>query len=225
MADMRLTPATRVLGAGSATSPVPIKGLKDGSIFTADWLLRMALEGRMYTVHAGTGTAPVTGAGVYVNTTPDLDMSVPAGSVVIPIKLVVNYETVGTSGIQECTAAVGVGGVITPTATEAVTITNHRLDLGNDSGVTAVSTGTGATYMTSNVYEFFRNSPPMGITKTSESATVTSIDPYRFVWSALESGDWPIMYNSGSITRLNVFMGGQAPTGFITLTFVKPELL
>jgi hypothetical protein len=225
MADMRLTPSVRVLGAGSATQPVPIKGMKDGTIFNADWLARMALEGRMYTIHAGTGTAPITGAGVYVNTTPDLDMSVPANQVVIPTKLVVNYETVGTSGIQECVAAIGVGGVLAPTSQDAVSIVNHRLDLSNASGVTAVATATGATYMTSNVLEFFRNSPPMGITKTSQSATVTSIDPYRFQWSALETGDWPIMYNTSSITRLNVFMGGQAPTGFITLTFVVPELL
>lgn len=224
MADQRLRPSSKLPGASSQTDFVPFKGMLDGTAFTAGWLARMALEGRMYTVHAGTGTAPITGAGVYVNTTPDLDMSVPSGVCVVLTKLVINYETVGTSGLQEIVAAIGKGGVITPTSFDAVTITNHRLDLPNDSGVTAGSTGTGATYMTSNVLEFYRNSPPMGITKTSQSATVTSIDPYRFEWSALQTGDWPIMYATDGITRCNVFMGGQAPTGFITLTFVKPPL-
>ena len=225
MADTRIKPSSRLIGGSAQTSFIPLKGMLDGSLFTADWLARMALEGRMYTLHAGTGTAPITGAGVYVNTTPDVDMSVPAGVCIIPVSLVINYETVGTSGIQEVVAAIGKGGVITPTSFDAVTITNHRLDLPNDSGVTAGSTGTGATYMTSNVLEFFRNSPPMGITKTSQSATVTSIDPYRMSWSALETSNWPIMYATDGITRLNVFMGGQAPTGFVTLTFVRPPLI
>ena len=224
MADVRLKTSAKLIGTNGQSTPIPFKGALDGSMFTADWLLRQALEGRMYTLHAGTGTAPITGAGVYVNTTPDVDMSVPVNTCIVITKVVVNYETVGTSGIQECVAVIGKGGVITPTSFDAVTIVNHRLDLTNDSGVTAGSTGTGATYMTSNVLEFFRNSPPMGITKTSQSATVSSIDPYRFEWSALATGDWPIMYATDGITRLNVFMGGQAPTGFITVTFVKPAL-
>ncbi len=196
----------------------------DGTIFNADWLARMAMEGRMFTVHAGTGTAPITSAGAYVNTTPDLDMSVPAGVCCIPIALQVQFETFGTILLTEVVASIGVGGVLTPTAAEATVITNHRLDLGNTSGVTAVSTGTGATYMTSNVLEFFRDGHQADVTASAIATGDQASNLAKFKWSALETGNWPIMYNTSNITRLNVFMASQAGTGFITLTFVIPPI-
>lgn len=213
-----------LIGAANQSSTIPMKGMLDGTAFTADWLARQALEGRMYTIHAGTGTAPVTFAGAYVNTTPDLDMSVPANNVIIPVALTVQFETFGTILLTEVIAAIGVGGVITPTAAEVVTITNHRLDLGNDSGVTAVSTGTGATYMSSNVLEFFRDGHQGDVTVSAVATGDQASNLAKFKWSALETGNWPIMYSTSNITRLNVFASSQAGTGFITLTFVRPQM-
>ena len=224
MTDIRVKPSNKLIGGSGVTDFVPAKGMLDGTIFDAHWLQKMAFEGRMYTVHSGTGTAPNTFAGAYVNTTPDLDMSVPANQCVVPISMTVNFETYGTSLLSEVVMAVGKGGVIAPTSATAATPVNHRLDLGNNSGVTVVTDGTGATYMTSNVIEVYRNSSPMSITKTSASATVSSIDPYRFEWSAIQSGIWPIMYATDGITRLNIFACSNAGTGFITLTFVVPPL-
>lgn len=224
MADIRIKPTTRSPGSSNITNYVPLKGYMDGTIFTQEWLARMALEGRMYTYHSGTGTAPNTFAGAYVNTTPDLDLSVPAGVMCIPIACDVIFETSGTSLLCEVVGAVGVGGVIAPTSATAAVARNSRLDMGDNSGLTCVTDGTGATYMSSNVLEFFRDGTQMSISKSSASATVSSIDPSHFKWSAMQSGLWPIMYNTSSITRLNVFACSQAGTGFITLTVVVPPL-
>ena len=225
--DNRIKPSNRLPGGSSAPSYLAQRGLLDGTAFNADWLARMALEGRMYTANAGTGTAPFTGGGAYVNTAPDLDMSVPSGMLIIPVVIEVVFETWGTALLAEVVAAYGKGGVIAPTSATAVTPVNHRLDLGNDSGVTVVSDGTGATYMTpaASIIEFWRPTSKFAITKTAGSATVSADDPSRFVWSALSSGVWPIMYATDGITRLNVFASSQAPTLFIRVCFVKPSLV
>jgi hypothetical protein len=223
MADNRVKASSRLIGAG--TTYIPQRGLIDGTAFTADWLARMAFEGRMFTVHAGTGTAPITSAGAYVNTTPDLDMSVPSGVMCIPIALTVQFETFGTILLTEVIAAIGKGGVITPTATEATVITNHRLDYtGAPSGITAVSTGTGATYMTANVLEFFRDGHQGDVTVSALATGNQASNLAKFRWSALEQGNWPIMYATDGITRCNVHMSSQAGTGFIALTCVVPPL-
>jgi hypothetical protein len=140
---------------------------------------------------------------------------------IVPVRATVQVEAWGTILLSEIVGIVGVGGVITPTAAEATTITNHRLDLPNDSGVTAVSTGTGATFMTSNLLEFWRDGHQGDVTVSAMATGNQASNLTKFKWSALEDGNWPIMYSSSAITRLNIFMSGQATTGFITLTFVK----
>lgn len=223
MADGRIKPSSRLIGGSSQTGFVDQRGMLDGTAFTADWLARMAAEGRMYTINAGTGTAPITSAGAYVNTTPDVDISNPPGQLCIPVAINIGIEAYGTTLLFESVCAVGVGGVITPTAAEALTPVNHRLDLGNTSGLSAVSTGTGATYMTSNVVEFARHQ----IDKVVTIATAdddSGVHQSNYNWTAMESGQWFLMYHTTSVTRLNVFMSGQATTGFVSVTVVIPPL-
>ena len=224
MADTRVKTIGTSPGAGS---PIwtPQKAMLDGTAFTADWLARMALEGRMYTVNAGTGTAPITFAALYTATAPDLDMSVPSGVAIVPVEIHINVEAFGTTLLFEAIAAYGKGGVIAPTSATAQTPVNHRLDKGNDSGVTIVSDGTGATYMTpaTSVIEFARWNQDKVVT----IATAVDTSPRQIGsldWSALNTGVWPIMYATDGITRLNIFVSGQAATGFITMTFVKLPL-
>ena len=215
--------SARLIGANNQSSNVFPKSLLDGTVFGADWLQKMAMEGRMFTIPAGTGTAPITSAGAYVNTTPDVDISNPAGQICIPVAINIGVEAYGTTLLFESVCAVGVGGVITPTAAETLTPVNHRLDLSNTSGLTAVSTGTGATYMTSNVIEFGRHQIDKIVTiATADDDSTNHADSYD--WSALDTGQWFIMYHPTSITRLNVFMSGQATTGFINVTVVIPPM-
>lgn len=224
MADLRVKPSSRLIGASDATGYLPMKGMLDGTAFTADWLARMALEGRMYTINHGTGTAPVTSAGAYVNTTPDLDISNPAGQICIPVAVNIGVEAYGTTALFESVCAVGVGGVITPTSAETATVVNHRLDLPNNSGLTAVGTGTGATYMTSNVVEFARHQIDKAVTiGTADDDSTNHADQYN--WSALATGQWYVMYHPSSITRMNVFMSCQGTTGFISVTVVIPPMV
>src|SRR3990167_87374 len=223
MADLRLTPSTKVLGAGSATSPVPVKGLKDGTLFTADWLARQALEGRVVIINAGTGTAPITSAGAYVNTTPDVDIRVPAGVLAIPFNIQIGIEAYGTTALFESVAAIGSGGTYTPTSLDTFTAQNARTDIADQTfGITAGGSGTGAVYMDDAV-EFMRHQHNKMVT-IGTADDDSSIGPSQYNWSATQTGIWPIMYNTSPFTRLNVFMSCQATTGFVIIAMVFPEL-
>ena len=194
--DSRLKPSSKLIGGSSQTGYIPMKGMLDGTAFTADWL------------KPG-----------------DLDMSVPAGVLVVPVEIHINVEAYGSTLLFEAIAAYGKGGVIAPTSATAQTPVNHRLDIGNDSGVTIVSDGTGATYMTpaASVIEFARWNQDKVVT----IATAVDTSPRQIgslSWSALNTGVWPLMYATDGITRLNIHVSGQAATGFITMTFVKPPL-
>lgn len=210
---------------GSTNKLVVARTLPDGTQFGAPWLQKAAMDGNVYTAQSGSASSPNTFAAAYTATAPDLDMSVAPGTMVIPFALTVYFEAYGTSAQAETIAAIGVGGVIAPTSATAVTPTNARLDRAAGApGVTIVSDGTGATYMTSNVTEFWRDGAQFAITKTSASATAASQDTIKYKWSAMETGFWPVMYHPTSITRLNVFCSSQAGTGFIILQFAVVPL-
>ena len=222
MSDLRVrTGATSVDRATEDRAWIAARGLRDGSISFADFLAVCALEGRCFMANAGTGTAPFTGGGAYVNTAPDVDFSVPVNTVVIPYDITVKFEAYGTDLLAEVVAAVGTGGVIAPTSATSVTPRNLRLDAPYTSACTIVSDGTGATYMTGNVYEFMRDGHRFAITKTGSSATAAAMDQELYRWSAVQTGVYPVLYSQAAISRLNVFASSQAPTLFINIAYVE----
>ena len=222
MADLRIkTGATSVDRATEDRAWLAARGLRDGSISFVDFLAVCALEGRCFMANAGTASTPFSGGGAYTATAPDVDFSVPAGTLVIPYDITVKYETYGTDLLSEIIGVVGVGGVIVPTSATAVTPRNLRLDAPYTSGCTIVSDGTGGTYMTSNVVEFMRDGHRFAITKSASSATAAAMDQEVYRWSAVQTGVYPIMYNTASICRLNIFACSQAPTLFINIAYVE----
>jgi len=193
---------------------------RDGAAVTQDWLLSAAVEGRVFVANAGTVTTPITwAAGTIVTTTPDFDLSVPAGTLVIPVEIRVYMEAFGSSAQFETMAAAGTGGA--QAGLTSITPKNLRADAPNASVCTAGSDGTGATYMTGNVSEFWRDGQQFAMTKTAASATVAASDPNLFIWRYSDSGVAPVLYSSSAASRLNVFAAGQAGTGFITVTWVE----
>src|SRR3990167_5712869 len=186
------------------------RATRDGSLFSADWLLGLAMEGRIFNATGGSATTPITfGAGAIDTTEPDLYVIVPDGTAIIPLEIRVYMEAFGTSAQFECMAACGTGGSTSaPTGGTLVTSTNRRTDAPNTSNCTIYSNvdASGATYMTTNVSEFWRDGQQFAITKTAGSATAAALDPFLFVWKYSDSMAPPVLMGA---SQLAIFAASQ----------------
>ncbi len=201
---------------------IALRALRDGSMSFADFRLVCAMEGRVFAANVGTATTPITfGGGATITTTaPDFDLSCPPGTLVIPLGVRIYCEAFGSSAQMECMVSSGTLGAVA--AATAVTPTNLRADAPYTSGCTVRRTSSGATYQTTNVTEHMHDGAQFTITKTAGSATASAGDQYLFKWMPLmEEGVPPILYSTAGISRFNVFVAGQAPTGFITVKWIE----
>lgn len=194
---------------------------RQGALVIQDEIAQAAKDGRIFCINAGTVTTPLTfGGGATIDVTkPQLWVSVPAGTSIIPLSLVVYAEAFGTSAQFECNAQVGTGGSRT-SGGALIAPTNMRSDAPYTSTVTAYNGVSSPVFVgsTTNVSEFWRNGQQFAITKSAGSATASASDPNRFVWH-WKLADWaPVLVDA---SQLAVHVAGQAVTGFITLVYVE----
>lgn len=189
-----------------------------GEIVTSEFITQAALDGRLFCASAGTLTTPITWTATATidGTKPLFFLSVPAGTTVIPVSIQLYMEAYGTNAQFECMAAVGTGGV--SAGATPVTITNLRTDSPNTSTCTAGSDLTGATYMTTNISEFWRDGQQFAITKTTASATASASDPCKYIWKITDGLSMPVIVGAG---QLAVCQGSQAGTGFCIVTWAE----
>lgn len=219
MSDFRVLSGTSAVTRVTADGDnLALRGTRTGIPYVTGWEQAMAMEGRMFQAEGGTITAPITfGAGVILETEADYMMTVPNGTVAIITSVEIAMETYGTTAIFEFMAAVGVGGVI-GTST-AATPTNLRSDAPIASKCTVGVAGdtASATYMTSNVSEFFRGCLSLAVTiGTADDDSVIQKEVYT--WSASKTGVYPVVVGAGG---MSVYAAAQAGTGFITVTWVE----
>lgn len=195
---------------------VYIKALRDGTMGVADWIATLSLEGRVFTVNAGTATTPVTfGAGGLSTTEFDLHVAVPSTKCIIPLELRVVMEAMGTAAINEILMIAGGGS--TCGAATSLTPYSSNPNSGLTSGCTVggYATTTSGVAISTNLREIYRDGSPLAIT----IATVGQIRvPHVFVWSALQSGVLDVI---GPSQQLAVFAAANAGTGFITLKYAE----
>lgn len=195
---------------------------KLGAGITEDKVQALINAGYGVIINGGIQSTPITGAGVYVSTTPDMDILVPTDKAFIPLVIDVVYEAVGLTGIQEVFALAGLGGTFATAGTLLVAndsgqgIRNMDMSRTDQSGLTVRSPASSAVLPTQRFGEIWRASKQQGITKTAESATVSSFDLAKFTYSAKLEGVYHVLKAGLNLqARLNIWMGGQAPTGFI----------
>lgn len=190
---------------------------RDGAAFTADWLMGMCMEGRVFCAQAGLLTTPITWTATATNdqTKPAMFLDVPAGTTVIPLEISLYMEAYGTNALFECAAVTGTGAV--DAGSTAGTITNMRTDAPYTSNCTFTSDGTGGTAPTANISSFWKD----GLQKAVTLATAdddSSNAPNKFTWRWNDAMYVPVVVGAG---QLLVTQGSQAGTGFGTIIFVE----
>ena len=120
----------------------------DGAQFTTDWYMNHLLQGNVKMCNIGSASDPITSAGAWVNTTPDIHMQIPTGRVVFPVALELNIDLTIDDTDLELVVAFS-DSLDTSDSATAVTVYNMRNDLlartGIDVGYTSTITAMDAT--------------------------------------------------------------------------------
>ena len=197
----------------------PARSNRRGELITRDALQQFVADGRVFTVNVGTGTAPATLVGAYVATTPDVYVYVPLGTTIIPLKIRVIYEAVGTESTMEIVATASVTGDSSAGGT-GLTIYPYRLDNPRSSVCTATVGGTVTSPNSGTFYDFWRYMRPL-----TDTVATTENDRHALVfeWSALTDVA-PMVVGTTAGTGgscVAIWAASQAPTGFIEFTWVE----
>ncbi len=196
-----------------------LRGTRDGSMISADWLTAMALEGRCFGANTGVDTSPDTFTAAYTAAKPDLLITVPAGTTIIPVFIQINMEDTGTAAIMDWMAVASSVYDAAYTGTD-VTIYNMRMDAPRASLCTvgAVISAGGTTPLTGNFIEFWRGTAGFAADAFNGNTTPTSELITRTAWNVKDSLVPPVIVGESS---LNVYASCQAGLGFITVIWVE----
>lgn len=189
------------------------------------WVNAWIWAGYGFNFQAGLATTPITFAGAYDADAPDFFAHIPLGIAVIPTKIEVTFEAVGTESTMEIMA------LASPEADPSATITGGALATGNNKRVgcatphgLTVSGGVDAAGITdpnvSGAFTFWRKQRPLTDTVAT---TENDRNELNWVWNYLNDGPPPLIIGSaagigGSAAAgasLSVYASSQAGTGFI----------
>ena len=149
-------------GVPYTDKPAPPRATLDGAQFTTDWYMNHLLQGNVKMCNIGSASDPVTSAGAWVNTTPDIHMQIPSGTVVIPVSLELNIDLTIDDTDLELVVAFSNSLDTTDSAT-GVTVYNMKNDLPARSNVAVGYTAT-ITAMSGRYQELWRAHGVFGAT-------------------------------------------------------------
>jgi len=222
MSDARVVRGVSTVSRGTSDGDLmALRGTRDGAVFSADWYLAAAFEGRAFGVNAGTGSTPLTtNAGALVVAEPDLLIQVPAGTTIIPVYFEYAFEDTGVGpmeviGVASSAATQAASG----TAGTALTIHNMRTDAPNPSLCTADYTCTGGvTPYTGNFVEFYRGYAGDVTDQFASNTAQTVGSATRAHWSV---GDTMVPPICTGISQLCFYVVANEGVGWCTCIWVE----
>jgi hypothetical protein len=194
--------------------------LADGSLVTGSWLEAHMLNGRIFTVNAGTVTGATSGASGFTVTAPDIHIQVPAGTTMYPLSIEVNIDALVADRDLRIVAATSTGRDETPADGTTLTKLNRNRAHSRGSSLVAQSDVTGITSpVTEFTYlEFWRVNREEGAVPTQAQPALTG-GPLKYKW------DWkkasPISLQGDSQFLLYVSGLGGVLTYFATVTWLE----
>ena len=213
MSQMHIQAQEQNAGRTSDGTYPELRGDRSGIAFVGDAGLAYALNGEVFVANGGTATAQITFAGAYDADGPDFVIDVPDGTSIMPLLIHVQYEAVGTTLLLETFASISNSLGVVTTGT-LVTPRNLRTSVSTPSGCTvnAAVDAAASTAQSGRIYELGRG----GFELAEAMAATEDWAERRWVWSAKESGVYPVIDGDGS---LFIHAASQAGTGFITVVY------
>ena len=196
-----------LLPAGNAVDRA-IEVTRDGSLFVADYKLKLALQGRVFVVNAGTVTTPLTFLVTAANR-PDVVLRVPSGTTVMPLVVETVLEAAaGTATELDVRMASNDIGSGTSSAASVGPL-NLRSDGPVTSAVTARQLYTADATAETTPISLHRKTWPL--------AQATGLEPYVDYWMPDVP---PILVGPASLAIYIAATTTQA-TGFVQILFAE----
>lgn len=203
-----------------------IRLTRDGALVGMDWIQAAVMQGIVHTAGSGTGSTPVATNAAYAAGEPDLYLYVPAGTVVIPLSIMVCMEDTGTIDAGDCLAGYSSNGDGAVTGT-ALTIYNYKTLASPASSCTAtgVVTSNGTTHLGGTDFaEFWRpwasGRVPDHFAAAAAVNQVGDSGPNGAHWSAKNSPA-PVVGSAGTDCALSVFASFQAGVGYVQIVWAE----
>ena len=199
-----------------------VRTWRDGSVVTVDWIQAAIAEGQVFGAQTGSGTAPTTFNATYAAAEQDLYIYVPAGTLIIPLYIGINFEDTGTALVLDVVAGYSNNGDSAVTGT-AITAYNYKTAASPNTActVTAVVTATGTTHLGGDDFlEFWR--PTAGFAEDAFNGSTAWVNNriHGMFWSA-KTFPAPVIGATGSAGALSIYAGAQAGIGFITAIWAE----
>ncbi|KKL20729.1 hypothetical protein LCGC14_2452560, partial [marine sediment metagenome] len=179
--------------------------------------------GRAFGVNTGTGSTPDTFTPNALDVTkPDLAITVPSGTTIIPVLIEYAIEDLGgTEAALDVVAVASSAATQDTSGGDSLTIMNMRTDKPQGSLCTAASVlaSSGVTPYTGNYVEFFRGYAGDVNDKHASNTAQTIATASRYHWTAAQTMVPPILTG---ISQLCVWVSGPgAVTGWITVIWIE----
>lgn len=211
MADLKIIGQTTSKSRAGNAGTVGVTGTRDGAIYVADYILAMAMEGRLF--HAGTGSASspstFTATASYDATQPELVVDVPSGTTIIPVRMMVYFETsAGTLNEWWAVTSTGVVGAGTSTAVTPLSTRTSR-DVASTCSCYTLYSASGTA--PAGTIELYRAGYPF--------ADATGNPEKRWEWS-LQTGTPQVIVGPGALA-VYALGAGTAPTGYLKASWIE----
>ncbi len=208
MSDLYAIGSTLSKGRTSKGGNVRVTGTTDGAIYTVDYVLNMAMEGRLVGVSLGTITTPITFK-AYDADQPELVIDVPSGTTIIPVHIDVYLEdSAGTD--NEIIAITATNNVGAGTST-AITPLSTRTSRPATTGCSVYSAYAGNGTAPAGTQEFWRAG--------NAFADANTQPPRLFSWDVRH--DVPVVITGTGALVMYISATTTQAAGFIKASWIE----
>ena len=211
MADLYINGVTTSKARSGNNQRIAVTGTRDGAIYTCDWILAAALEGRLFHTQVGTVTTPVATKVVMITLQPELVIDVPSGTTIVPVEIAVYLETfAGTLADIVAMTSTALRGAGTSTVGAAL---STRTDRVVSSTCSIYHTYSGNAVAVAGTIEFWRYGEPWILATAEGNPTM------KFEYSVRKNTP-QVVVGPGSVS-LCIGATGTGPTGYWTASWVE----
>ncbi len=214
---------TSSVSVAAENSDVYLRAMRDGSLINMPWVMAKVFEGKVFCAMTGVLSADVTFSPVVDGAMPDLSVTVPKGTTIIPVYISVNFEDTGSTLVLDVFAVASKVYDNDVTSTATLVIKNMRTDKALDGSqcvALSVITGSGTDLESSgyNYVEFWR--PVSGFAEDAFGGSTARINhaTNHSKWTIGDAVVPPIIVGTST---LGIYAGAQAGKGFITAIWVE----